>query len=147
MSMTKRTAVRQSYVVIAISAWALNAGFGVAYGSQSRQKSSDPWTAQGYAQAAVHAGTVTKAHADLQRTLNCLVGTSGNGYDKTVHDRCSTDGILAEFPRSTKTHIEAQKAAQIVEVGLSASDLGMVHKTAGAVLGLLHGKGVKGEYD
>lgn len=119
----------------------------MAHGNQSSQKSSDMSAALGYALNAVHAGTVADAHTALQRTLNCLVGRSGRGYDKVGHDLCSTAGILAEYPRSTRTHIEAQKAAQIAEVGLSTSDLGMVHKTAGAVLGLLQGKGLKGEYD
>lgn len=123
---------------------ALIAGFGTAYGTP---KPSDMAAAQHYAAAAVHARTVADAHAELQRVLNCLVGKSGQGYDAATHDRCSNAGILAEAPRSSTIHIEAQKAAQIAEVGLSAGSLAMVRRTANAVDGLLHGKGVKGEYD
>ena len=147
MHPTKRQSKSRSCPATVLGAVVLCLGVSVAYGNQSGHESSDVKAARGYATAAVHADTVADAHTALQRTLNCLVGRSGRGYDKTVHDRCSTTGILAEYPRSTRTHIEAQKAAQIAEAGLSTSDLGMVHKTAGAVLGLLQGKGIKGEYD
>jgi hypothetical protein len=63
MGMTKRTTSRQSYMVIAVSAWRQNTGFGVIYGSQSGQKCSDLRAAQGYSQAGGHVGTVIEAHA------------------------------------------------------------------------------------
>lgn len=103
--------------------------------------------ARRYAASAVAAKGVAQEHRALQQALNCLVGSTGAGYDAAVPDTCSKVGILASVPRSSTTHIEAQKAAQIAEVGLSTSDPGVVQKIARAVDDLLNGKGVQGEYN
>jgi hypothetical protein len=117
---------------------AADAGAGGADGAAAKQVA----TAVAHAGMAMGAADLATAHAHLHHVVNCLVGTSGKGFDAKAEDPCKGMGQGA-IPDSKGDIAEVDRLHAAVgqaEQGLKASTLDAVHADAKQVMETLQAK-------
>jgi hypothetical protein len=95
--------------------------------------------------AAQHAGFAAKgqnaeaAHLHLHHTINCLVGSNGDGFDAKAGNPCKGqgDGALNDFQGSAETKAKLEQALALAKVGVEIKDTKPATSTAQAVHELL----------
>jgi hypothetical protein len=95
--------------------------------------------------AAQHAGFAAKgqnaeaAHLHLHHTINCLVGSGGDGFDAKAGNPCKGqgDGALNDFQGSADTKAKLEQALALAKVGIQIESAGPATTTAKAVQELL----------
>jgi hypothetical protein len=90
-------------------------------------------TAGQHADMAAGAADLNTAHMHLHHTINCIVGPSGAGYDKTQMNPCANQGggaLVDATSASSKTNL--QNAVNEAQAGLASSDLATAKKDAAA---------------
>ena len=95
-------------------------------------------TAGQHAGMAAAAADIATVHMHLHHTINCIVGSSGAGYDAKEMNPCQNQGagaLVDATSASTKTSL--QTAVTQAQAGLATSDIGAAQKDAASAAATL----------
>lgn len=89
-------------------------------------------TASAHAGMALGAADIEATHMHLHHVVNCLVGTSGKGFDAKVGNPCKDmgQGAIADAKGDAATEARLHKALTEAEKGLKTSTLANAHADA-----------------
>ena len=120
-------------LVLPMAAQAADAG-----GAASKQVA----TAAAHAGMALGAADLATAHAHLHHVVNCLVGTSGKGFDAKAEDPCKGmgNGAIPDARGDVATVDRLNAALAQAEHGLKATTLDAAHADAKQVMETLQAK-------
>ncbi|MBD8880190.1 MULTISPECIES: hypothetical protein [Rhodanobacter] len=109
-----------------------------ANGAESKQVA----TATAHAGMAMGAADLATAHAHLHHVVNCLVGTSGKGFDAKAEDPCKGmgNGAIPDAKGDVAAVDRLNAALGQAEHGLKAGTLDAAHADAKQVMETLQAK-------
>lgn len=96
-------------------------------------------TAIAQASKAQKASSVQQADHYLHTVINCLVGTSGAGFDKTAGDPCNGErnGAIKDYNKGTVDTQYLKQALEDAQYGLLTSRVKIAQSAANMALGNL----------
>jgi hypothetical protein len=96
-------------------------------------------TAAMHSEFAAKGKNAGEAHLHLHHTINCLVGSDGDGFDAKAGDPCKGmgNGALNDFQGSAQTKAKLEQALALAKVGVQIEDTKPATTTAMAVHELL----------
>ncbi|MEO6926027.1 MAG: hypothetical protein ABI129_05095 [Rhodanobacter sp.] len=99
-------------------------------------------TATAHAGMALGAADLDMVHTHLHHVVNCLVGTSGNGFDAKAGNPCKDmgQGAIVDAKGDAPTEARLQSALSEAEQGLKATTLDEAHADAKKVMSTLQTK-------
>ena len=98
-------------------------------------------TATAHAGMAMGAADLKMTHMHLHHVVNCLVGTSGKGFDAKAGDPCKGqgNGALVDAKGDAATEAKLHTALTEAEAGLKAKTVEAAHAEAKKAMGTLQG--------
>lgn len=99
-------------------------------------------TATAHAGMALGATDLDMVHTHLHHVVNCLVGTSGDGFDAKAGNPCKDmgQGAIVDAKGDAPTEARLQSALSEAEQGLKATTLDEAHADAKKVMSTLQTK-------
>ena len=99
-------------------------------------------TASAHAGMALGAADLKMAHTHLHHVINCLVGSSGNGFDAQAGDPCKGmgQGAIVDAKGDTATESKLHAALTQAEHGVKATTLDGAHADAQQAMNALQAK-------
>ncbi|MEW9572950.1 hypothetical protein ABQJ54_14430 [Rhodanobacter sp. Si-c] len=99
-------------------------------------------TAGAHAGMALGAADLAMAHTHLHHVVNCLVGTSGKGFDAKAGDPCKGmgQGAIVDAKGDATTEARLHTALGQAEQGLMATTLDATHADAKKAMDTLQAK-------
>lgn len=99
-------------------------------------------TATAHAGMALGAADLDMVHTHLHHVVNCLVGTSGDGFDAKAGNPCKDmgQGAIVDAKGDAPTEARLQSALSEAEQGLKATTLDEAHADAKKVMSTLQTK-------
>ena len=99
-------------------------------------------TATAHAGMALGATDLNMVHTHLHHVVNCLVGTSGDGFDAKAGNPCKDmgQGAIVDAKGDAPTEARLQSALSEAEQGLKATTLDGAHADAKKVMSALQTK-------
>ena len=99
-------------------------------------------TATAHAGMALGAADLDMVHTHLHHVVNCLVGTSGDGFDAKAGNPCKDmgQGAIVDAKDDAPTEARLQSALSEAEQGLKATTLDEPHADAKKVMSTLQTK-------
>lgn len=99
-------------------------------------------TATAHAGMALGATDLDMVHTHLHHVVNCLVGTSGDGFDAKAGNPCKDmgQGAIVDAKGDASTEARLQSALSEAEQGLKATTLDEAHADAKKVMSTLQTK-------
>ncbi len=105
--------------------------------AQETRGLSEMRIAEQHAAAAAQAQDLQQAKAQLQQSLNCLVGSRAAEYRAEAGNPCNGEAALRKLPQGSANKIRAEKAIRLAAVGVTFHDFKPAHYTAQAVQAVL----------
>ena len=94
-------------------------------------------TAAQHAGYASHVKHLKQVHLHLHHTINCLVGSKGEGFDAAAGDPCKGASALDELSKSSRQEALAKQALALARTGEEIGSYRPAHHVAIAVHELL----------